>query len=185
MLIEHHGRQALAISNCMRNIFGSFGVFVWAFGSTTNAMVSNIIGQGMEDRVRELIGRILYWSVGLAAGVAVLLNLFPQAFLSIYGQDAAFTTAAIPVFRVVSIALIMMSFAVIWLNAVTGTGNTRINLWIEIITITVYSIYVYFVLERWHGSLVYGWISEWLYWGCMFSMAYIYMRSGKWKGKVI
>jgi multidrug resistance protein, MATE family len=41
------------------------------------------------------------------------------------------------------------------------------------------------VLERWQGSLVIGWMSEWLYWGCMFSMSYFYMRSGKWKGKVI
>ncbi len=185
VLVEHHGRQALAISNSMRNIFGLFGVFVWAFGSTTNAMVSNIIGQGMEDRVQELIGRIINWSLGMALLIAALLNLFPKTFLSIYGQDAAFTTAAIPVLRVVSIALIMMSFSVIWLNAVTGTGNTRINLWIEAITITFYSIYVYFVLEKWHGSLVVGWMSEWLYWGSMFSMSYIYMRSGKWKGKVI
>jgi MATE family multidrug resistance protein len=185
VLVEHHGRQALAISNSMRNIFGLFGVFVWAFGSATNAMVSNIIGQGLEDRVHELIGRIINWSLGMALLIAALLNLFPKTFLSIYGQDAAFTTAAIPVLRVVSIALIMMSFSVIWLNAVTGTGNTRINLWIEAITITFYSIYVYFVLEKWHGSLVVGWMSEWLYWGCMFSMSYIYMRSGKWKGKVI
>jgi putative MATE family efflux protein len=185
MLVEHHGRQALAISNTMRNIFGLFGVFVWAFGSSTNAMVSNIIGQGMEDRVHELIGRILKWSMGMALLVAILLNLFPQAFLSIYGQDPAFTAAAIPVLRVVSVALIMMSFSVIWLNAVTGTGNTRINLWIEAITIFFYTIYVYLVLERWHGSLVLGWMSEWLYWGCMFSMSYFYMQSGKWKGKVI
>jgi MATE family multidrug resistance protein len=185
VLVEHHGRQALAISNTMRNIFGMFGVFVWAFGSTTNAMVSNIIGQGMEDRVHELIGRILSWSMGLAVAVAVLLNLFPQAFLSVYGQDAAFTDAAIPVLRVVSVALIMMSFSVIWLNSVTGTGNTRINLWIEAITIFFYSIYVYLVLEHWHGSLIVGWMSEWLYWGCMFSMSYFYMQSGKWKGKVI
>lgn len=185
VLVEHHGRQALAISNTMRNIFGLFGVFVWAFGSTTNAMVSNIIGQGMEQRVHELIGRILNWSVGLAVLVAIFLNLFPQAFLSIYGQDAAFMDAAIPVLRVVSVALVMMSFSVIWLNSVTGTGNTRINLWIEAITIFFYSIYVYLVLERWQGSLVFGWMSEWLYWGCMFSMSYFYMQSGKWKGKVI
>jgi MATE family multidrug resistance protein len=185
VLVEHHGRQALAISNTMRNIFGLFGVFVWAFGSATNAMVSNIIGQGMEDRVHELIGRILKWSMGMAMLVAIFLNLFPRAFLSIYGQDPAFTDAAIPVLRVVSVALIMMSFSVIWLNSVTGTGNTRINLWIEAITIFFYSIYVYLVLERWHGSLVLGWISEWLYWGCMFSMSYFYMQSGRWKGKVI
>jgi MATE family multidrug resistance protein len=185
VLVEHHGRQALAISNAMRNIFGLFGVFVWAFASTTNAMVSNIIGQGMENRVGELIRRILNWSVGFGLLIAAVVNLFPGAFLSVYGQDVSFIDAGVPVLRVVSVALVMMSFATIWLNAVTGTGNTRVNLWIEVVTIVFYSIYVYFVLERWHGSLVLGWVSEWLYWGCMFSLSYWYMRSGKWKGKVI
>jgi putative MATE family efflux protein len=185
VLVEHHGRQALAISNAMRNIFGLFGVFVWAFASTTNAMVSNIIGQGMENRVGELIRRILNWSVGFGLLIALVVNLLPGVFLSVYGQDAAFIDAGIPVLRVVSVALVMMSFATIWLNAVTGTGNTRVNLWIEAVTIVFYSIYVYFVLERWNGSLVWGWVSEWLYWGCMFSLSYWYMKSGKWKGKVI
>ena len=185
ILVEHHGRQALAISNAMRNIFGLVGVFVWAFASATSAMVSNIIGQGLEHRVNELIRRILRWSVGLALGAMLLLNLFPGVVLSIYGQDASFLAAGIPVFRVVSIAMFIMSFATIWLNAVTGTGNTRVNLLIELVTIVFYSIYVYLVLEVWQCSLVVGWMSEWLYWLCMFTMSYFYMRSGRWKGKVI
>jgi MATE family multidrug resistance protein len=185
ILVEHHGRQALAISNTMRNIFGLFGVFTWAFASTTNAMVSNIIGQGMENRVTELIHKILKLSVGFATIVAILLNLFPRAFLSVYGQDEAFVTAAIPVIRIISSALVMMSFATIWLNAVTGTGNTRINLGIELITMVFYCCYVYFVLERWNCSIIYGWMSEWVYWCSTFLMAFLYMRSGRWKGKKI
>jgi multidrug resistance protein, MATE family len=185
ILVEHHGRQALAISNTMRNIFGLFGVFTWAFASTTNAMVSNIIGQGMEDRVTELIYKILKLSVGFATIVAILLNLFPQAFLSVYGQNAAFTDAAIPVIRVVSSALIMMSLATIWLNAVTGTGNTRINLAIELITMVFYCCYIYFVLERWKLPILYGWMSEWVYWCSTFIFSFLYIRSGRWKGKVI
>jgi Na+-driven multidrug efflux pump len=152
ILIEHHGRQALAISNTMRNIFGLFGVFTWAFASTTNAMVSNIIGQKMEDRVIELIHKILRLSVG---------------------------------FAVISSALVMMSFATIWLNAVTGTANTRINLLIELITIVFYCCYVYLVLERWNMPILYGWMSEWVYWLSLFIFSYLYIRSGKWKGKVI
>ncbi|MBN8853485.1 MAG: MATE family efflux transporter [Sphingobacteriales bacterium] len=185
ILVEHHGRQALAISNTMRNIFGLFGVFTWAFASTTNAMVSNIIGQKMEHRVLELIGKILQLSVGFAVIVAVLLNIFPELFLSVYGQDAAFTTAAIPVIRVVSSALVMMSFATIWLNAVTGTANTRINLLIEFITIIFYCLYVYLVLQQWNLSIIYGWMSEWVYWGVIFTLSWLYIRSGRWKGKVI
>ncbi|HEY4209659.1 MAG TPA: MATE family efflux transporter [Puia sp.] len=185
ILVEHHGRQALAISNTMRNIFGLFGVFTWAFASTTNAMVSNIIGQKMEHRVIELVRKILQLSVGFAVTVALLLNIFPELFLSVYGQDTAFTTAAIPVIRVVSSALVMMSFATIWLNAVTGTANTRINLLIEFITIVFYCIYVYLVLQQWNLSIIYGWMSEWVYWGVIFVLSFLYMRSGKWKGKVI
>jgi putative MATE family efflux protein len=185
ILVEHHGRQDLAISNTMRNIFGLFGVFTWAFASTANAMVSNIIGQGKEDRVLELIGKIIKLSIGFSVIVAVALNLFPQLFLSVYGQDASFSKAAIPVMRIVSSALILMSFSTVWLNAVTGTGNTRVNLLIEFITILLYCVYVYLVLERWNLSIVYGWMSEWLYWISIFSFSYNYIRSGKWKGKVI
>lgn len=185
ILVEHHGRQALAISNTMRNIFGLFGVFTWAFASTTNAMVSNIIGQGQENRVPLLIRKITILSMSFAIIVAVLLNIFPELFLSVYGQDPAFTAAAMPIIRIVSSALVMMSFSSVWLNAVTGTGNSRINLGIEFITIVLYCCYVYLVLERWNLSLMVGWMSEWVYWLSIFSLSFLYMRSGRWKGKVI
>ena len=185
VLVEHHGRQALAISNTMRNIFGLFGVFTWAFASSTNAMVSNIIGQGMQDKVTELIRKIVKLSLGFSVIVALLLNCFPELFLSVYGQDPAFTEAAIPVIRIVSSALILMSFSTIWLNAVTGTGNTRVNLLIELITIIFYCGYVYLTLERWNMSLVVGWMSEWIYWLSLFFMSFAYIRSGLWRGKVV
>lgn len=185
ILIEHHGARDLAISNTMRNIFGFFGPYIWAFAATTNSMVSNIIGQGMEDRVPELIRKVVRLSTSVAIVVFVILNLFPSLFLSIYGQDQEFIEAAIPVVRIVSSALVMMSFATIWLNAVTGTGSTRINLVIEFITITMYCIYVYLVLEVFRLPITYGWMSEWLYWGFIFTLSYLYIRSGKWKGRRI
>ncbi len=183
ILIEHHGARDLAISNTMRNIFGMIGVFTWAFASTTNAMVSNVIGQGKKEEVIGLIKKIVRLSMCLAFIMAVLLNLFPERILSIYGQEQAFIDAAIPVVRVVSLAMIMMSFATVWLNAVTGTGNTSVNLAIEVITIIFYSIYVYLVLAYWNLSILYGWMSEWLYWAITFTLSFLYIRSGRWKKK--
>jgi multidrug resistance protein, MATE family len=87
--------------------------------------------------------------------------------------------------RVVSVALLMMSVSTVWLNAVTGTGNTVVNLTIEFITIVIYSIYVYLVLEYWNLPITWGWGSEWVYWISMFTMAFFYMRSGKWRNKKI
>lgn len=185
ILIEHHGARALAVSNTMRNIFGLFGIFAWAFASTTNTMVSNIIGQGRHEEVVPLIKRIVKISFSICLVLFTLLNLKPEWFLSFYGQGPEFVAFAIPVVRVVSLALLMMSFGTIWLNAVTGTGNTVINLAIEMITIVIYSVYVYVVLEVLHLPITWGWASEWVYWMSMFTLAWLYLRSGKWKNKNI
>lgn len=185
ILVEHHGERALAISNTMRNIFGVVGIFSWSFAATTNTMVSNIIGQGKQDLVLPLIRRIAKLSLACSVVIVIILNLSPTLFLSFYGQGEAFIADAVPVMRVVSVALIMMSFSVVWLNAVTGSGNTLVNLTIELITIILYSVYVYVVLEYLNLPITWGWGSEWVYWMSMFTMAYFYIRSGRWRGKKI
>jgi putative MATE family efflux protein len=163
LLVEHHGNLALAISNTMRNFFGLFGIFSWAFASATNTMVSNVIGQGKKDEVMPLIKRIAGLSFMISAFVFVILNLFPEWFLSFYKQGDAFIAASIPVLRIVSFALLLMSFSTVWLNAVTGTGNTVVNLSIELVTIIIYSLYVYLTLEYWNLPITWGWGSEWVY----------------------
>lgn len=185
ILIEHHGERQLAISNTMRNIFAVFGIFVWAFASTSNAMVSNIIGQGKKDQVIFLIKKIARLSFVFTVSLCLLINIFPDIFLSLYGREESFIKEAIPVIRIVSVGLLFMSVATVWLNAVTGTGNTKVNLGIEIIAIVLYSIYIYFVLHVWTLSLVWAWSSEMLYWTILFSFSFLYLKSGKWRNKVI
>lgn len=185
ILIEHHGQTALAVSNVMRNIFGIVGCVTWAMAATSSAMVSNIIGQGKKELVFELVWRIIRISSGLSLLLAAIINIFPSSLLAIYGQDQAFIEAGIPVFRVVTAAMVLMSFAVIWVNAVTGTGSSRVTFLIELVTIVLYCLYVWLVLEKLFLSITIGWMSEWLYWLTMFGLSWWYMRSGKWKSKVI
>jgi putative MATE family efflux protein len=185
ILIEHHGQLSLAVSNVMRNAFGLVGCLSWAFASASSAMVSNIIGQGRKEEVHNLIIKIVKLSLTLAIALAIIINLFPATLLSVYGQGKDFVSAGIPVFRVVTFAMVLMSFSVVWLNAITGTGNSRITFLIELITIILYCIYIYLVLEVYNLSITYGWMSEWLYWISLFTMSWLYIRSGKWKGKKI
>ena len=135
--------------------------------------------------VNGLILKIIKISMSIVSVMVVLINLFPGTLLSIFGQDKEFIDTAIPVVRVVSLAMILMSFSVVWLNAVTGTGNSRVTFLVELITMVLYCIYIYLVLEVWNFSIVYGWMSEWLYWISIFFLSWLYMRSGKWKNKVI
>jgi Na+-driven multidrug efflux pump len=185
IFIEHLGERPLAISNTMRTIFGLFGIFIWAFASTTNSMVSNIIGQGKKELVELLIKKIMWLSIGFTFLLCGLINLFPNLFFSVYGRDSSFVSDAIPVVRIVTTGMMVMSFATIWLNAVTGTGNTKVNLAIEIIVILLYTAYIYLVLKVLHLGLLWAWASEILYWGSLFALSFLYIRSGKWKKREI
>ncbi len=85
ILIEGlHDENAKAISNTMRNIFGLTGVFVWAFASTTNVMVSNLMGQKREDKVIEAINKIMYLSIGFCLIMCLLVNIFPRIFFGLF-----------------------------------------------------------------------------------------------------
>ena len=184
-LIEHHGSTALAVSNVMRNIFGVCGIFSWAFASTASTMVSNIIGQGRKGEVIALIKKIALMSVSISVVFFLVLNIWPHAILGVFNSDPSFITYGTPVVRVVSIALVMMSFSTVLFNSIIGTGNSRINLGIEAVTIVFYVVYVFLVLEYWHLSISWGWASEWVYWTTIFTLAFLYLRSGRWKKKVI
>ncbi len=184
LLIEgRHDETAKAISNTMRNVFGLTGVFVWAFASTTNVMVSNLIGQKREDKVLEAINKITLLSIGLCLSMCLLVNIFPGVFFGLFGQDEEFIEQGIPVLRVVSVGLMFMSIGNIWLNGVTGTAKTKMNLFIEIIAITVYLVYTWYFIKVDYRSLAWAWSNEVVYWFTIFIMSFIYLRSGKWKTK--
>ncbi|HEV7330008.1 MAG TPA: MATE family efflux transporter [Flavisolibacter sp.] len=181
LLIEHQGQTSLAISNTMRNVFGFFGVFNWAFASAANTMVSNVIGQGRKDVVYGLIKKIMTMSIGVSLLFCLLLNLFPEVYFAAFGQGRSFAAEGTPVLRVVSLALVCSAAAAVWLNAVTGTGKSKVTFLIELAAIILYCVYVYVVLEVKRLSITWAWSAELLYWTALFSLSFFYIRSGRWK----
>ena len=184
ILIEsRHDENAKAISNTMRNVFGLIGIFVWAFAGTCNTMVSNLMGQRREEKVIEAINKIVLMSFGFCCLMVLLVNIFPSPFFSLFGQGPAFVQQGIPVLRMVSVGLIIMSIANIWLNGVTGTGKTKVNLAIEIISIIIYLIYTWIFMKVHYISLSMAWSNELVYWSAIFLLSFGFLKSGKWKTK--
>ncbi|MBC7934422.1 MAG: MATE family efflux transporter [Rhizobacter sp.] len=183
ILIESRGDQAKQVSNVMRNVFGLAGVFVWAFASTTSSMVSNLMGQQREDLVIPLVKRISIWSICFCAIMVSILNIFPHVFFRLFDQPESFAAAGIPVIRMVSAAIMFMSIANIWLNSVTGTGKTKVNLAIEIVAITIYLGHTWYFMKLNYISLAVAWSNELVYWGSIFILSSIFIYSGKWKTK--
>jgi len=145
-------------------------------------MISNIVGQGRNREVILAIKKIMYLSLGSAIIMCGLLNILPHLFFKMFGQGETFAEKGIPVLRTVSTALIMMSIAVVWLNSLTGTGQTKKNLVVEIVAIVLYLIYTFLIVKVLKLSIAFAWSNEWIYWIVIFTMSFIFMNKDKWKG---
>jgi MATE family multidrug resistance protein len=180
ILLEQYGDRAKAISNAMRNIFGLMGIMIWAFASTSNTMVSNLIGQKRESEVLHAVHKTMLLSLGTTLGMLAVLNIFPGHFLGLFRQDASFVHDALPVIRVVSLGMIMMSISAVWLNAVTGTGKTRMNLVIELAAILFYLVYTFTIVTKLKLSLAIVWSNELVYWLIIFLVSFWFMKKKSW-----
>ena len=185
IFVEHLGERELAASQILRPIFAVIGTAAWAFATTCNTMVSNIIGQGKSSLVPFLIGKVVKLSVGVSAVLCAILLLFGRQYLEMFTADESLIALAMPSLYIIVLATLIMSVATVLFNGVIGTGNTRVNLIMEVICVGSYLLYCYFIIERARLGLAWAWGSEFIYWTTLLVAAFWYLRSGKWRGKVI
>lgn len=183
--IEHLGGQSLAASQVLRNIFGIISVGTWALATTCNTMVSNIIGQGRQNEVMKVIWKVARLSFLYTFVICATLLLFSHAFLSVYTADETLIQFSLPSLRVIAVATLIMSLSTVVFNGVVGTGNTVVNLTMEVTCVAIYLVYCYFVIRQWHSPLYLCWGSEFIYWTSLFLGASAYLYSGRWKNKDI
>ncbi|KAA5536683.1 MATE family efflux transporter [Taibaiella lutea] len=183
--VEHLGVTQLAASHILRSVLGIVSIGTWALASTCNSMVSNLMGQGKPDMVIKLVRKIMTISILYTLCISFFLFVFPHTFLRFYTDKPEIVSMGILSLRVLALSSLIMSLATICFNAVVGSGNTLVNLGIELFCVAAYVVYVTIVIEKWRMPLHYGWASEFVYWGCLLMVSGIYLWSGKWKNKVI
>ena len=74
-----------------------------------------------------------------------------------------------------------MDPGLIFLFAVTGTGSSQWALLAEIISITIYLIYVYITSIVLNSELKFIWGAEALYWVTAFLLSAGFLKWGKWR----
>lgn len=183
IFVEHLGTRELAASQILRSIFGVVGIGTLAMAATCNTMVSNIIGQGKQREVLYLIAKVAKLSLIYAVVVSGVLLLFADEFLSLYRDDPEMVAFAKPSMVVIVLATMVMAVSTVTFNGVVGTGNTLVNLTMEVTAVFIYLIYCYIVIEYMRLPLHWAWGSEFVYWISLLLISLAYLKSGRWKGK--
>ena len=186
LLIENNmGERSLAVTNIVRSLYVILIMPSQALGAITNTLVSNMIGEGRKEEVMGLIKRISLVSGAAMLGVVFFSSLFASALLRIYTGDLSLISETLTPLYVLISFLPMYGVGTIWLNSVSGSGNTRTMFAFEMITIVFYMAYAWFIIVHLGASVAMAWTTEHVYWFFLASLSFLYMRSGKWKNKQI
>ncbi|MDR3340946.1 MAG: MATE family efflux transporter [Candidatus Symbiothrix sp.] len=184
-VIERMGETTLAISNIIRSFYMIIGIPVFALSATASTLVSNTIGAGKQAEVIALIWKIVRITFTISMFFALLLFFFPQWILQIYTTDAALIKESIPSLYVILLVLLVLSVGNVFFQSVSGTGNTRSALAIEITTLVLYVCWMWFVAIYLKASLAVCWTTEFIYAFFIGLLSYVYFKRGKWQGKKI
>ena len=185
LYIEHLGERALAISNITRSVSGLIWVVLQAFSSTCSTLVSNIIGEGHQDKVPSLIKRILKLSYGIVSVMIILFCLFPETIARIYTDIPDLITASVPAMVVMCSSYFLAVGGQVFFLAVSGTGSTKTAFRLELIALAIYMIYCTVIIGIMKLDVAICWTAEHVYSGALLICSWWYIRSGRWKNRSI
>jgi MATE family multidrug resistance protein len=181
LFIEKSGKHALAISNAVRGVYMIAMTPVWGYSVAANSMISNLIGQNRSDEVLLLLNRILKMALATTLVFSVISFIFRRELLSIFTDNSALINDSMSSLNVVLISMFVFSVAIVMVSAVSGTGATRMALYIEVLAILIYLIYIYYTTFVSNSAVEIVWMSEFVYWVITFGLSFIYVRSLRWK----
>lgn len=182
--VEHLGERPLAITNVVRSISGFLFMFVNAFASTSCSLVSNLIGEGRTEEVMPLCRRMIRLCFYFVLPIGVLLMAFPHLVLRIYTDNLELIDASLASYWVMLGSYLLQVPAFIYFFSVSGTGNTRVALYLELMSIFVYMAYVFYIAFYLKEDVAICWTSDYVYFLMMYT-SYIYMWKGNWRNKQI
>lgn len=182
LAMEHQGERPLAITNVVRSISSFLFMFVNAFASTSSSLVSNLIGAGEADRVMGLCRRMIRICYYFVLPIGILIALFPSLVVRIYTDNIDLVRDAIPSLWVMLSSYLLAVPAFIYFFSVSGTGNTRSALLIEMGSIFLYVLFIYYIAIWRHADVAVCWTAEHVYDTLIFS-SFLYLWKGKWRNK--
>lgn len=185
LYVEHMGERSLAITNIVRSVSGILFMVMMAFASTCGSLVSNLIGSGNTDCVQGTIRQHVRIAYIFVLPLALLFTLFPNLILGIYTDMIDLQQASVHSLWVMCAAYLFLVPANVYFQAVSGTGNTRTALGLEMGTLVIYVAYITYIILYLQLDVAICWTSEMVYSTFIFLFSWMYIKKGNWQGRRI
>ena len=182
ILIEKMGETATGISSIVRSVYMILITPCFAFATTTNTVVSRIIGEGHSDQVFSTINKILKNCLLCTIPIMILVAIFPIQIARIYTDDLNLAQLVVPSIYVICFGTIFQSIGNAYFEAVSGTGNTSAALYLEAVILVIYVAFIW-AMTHLTTRVELVWTAEILYGALLGILCGIYMKFAKWDKK--
>ncbi|MBQ6939360.1 MAG: MATE family efflux transporter [Muribaculaceae bacterium] len=185
LAIEHLGEEQLAITNIVRSGSSLLFMPIIAFASTASTLVSNALGASRAHDVTFIIRRCVSMAYAVIVPMMVIVAIIPQTFMSIFTNDVDILQGSVAsVYVMLGFNLIAIP-ACIFFHSVSGTGDTRLALGIEIVATILYAVAIYAIIFAVRADVAVCWSVEYIYWTVILLCSVLYFKYGKWQNRAL
>lgn len=183
--IEHLGEKELAVSNILRSVSSFPYVIINAFGAVASSITGNLIGQRHSKAVIPVCYRIMNLCSLLVIPTLIVMAIFTFPILRVYTDNNELVALSVAPYRVMLISFVVSAPAWILFCTASGTGNTRVAFFMELISLVFYSMHIVLLVLIYKLSLAWCWTADAVYNIVIFILSALYLYSGKWRGKKV
>lgn len=181
IIIEKSGEDNLQISHVIRTLYMLIFVSAMGFGQATKSVVSTLIA---EQRQNEIFGAIRKLIISNLIGILILshgLWLYPDWISEAFNLSPSVYENASKSMLVILFSMILVSFSSILLNVIIGSGKTMAGFVIEIFAVIMYLTMAYIVTIKLEWPIYKIWTSDYIYFGVIMVLSFLYIKYSNWK----
>lgn len=138
LAIERLGETELAVSNIVRSVSTFFAVIVNALAGVTSSLVSNLIGADNKKNVFPICHKIIRLGYAIGVPLISIAWLCHTYIIEAYTNNLIIIQMAYLPFLIMLLNYLFALPGYVYLNAVTGTGATKMTFLFQIITTIAY-----------------------------------------------
>lgn len=181
--IEQIGNVELEISQNIRVMYFLAFIPIFGFAATTKTYISQLLGSGQHEEIPKVQRRILILVVTTLLFFFHGGLLYPETLIGFVNPREDIVLESALILRQVFPAILVFAFTSVYFNTISGSGNTKASLLIELICVSLYLFSAYLFIFVLDFSIAQVWYVEYIYFSTLALGSLFYLRFFNWKRK--
>ena len=110
---------------------------------------------------------------------------YPETMISLINTHEEYLKESSSILRLVTGSILLYAMVSVYFQTIHGSGNTLASMTIEFISVGIYTCSVYVFIKVWSFDIYHVWTVEYIYFGTMGLLSYLYLKLFSWNNKRI